>query len=67
MTRAYPACLGSDDHPVQTFIAHQLFFDGPRRRKSQVVWACAEFIHEFRLAAVTGADQEQTPQSLVKP
>lgn len=65
MTRAYPACLGSDDHPVQTFIARQLFFDGPRRPKSQVVWACAEFIHEFRLAADFGPDQEQTPHFLV--
>lgn len=66
MTRAYPACLGSDDDPVQTFIDRQLFFDGPRRPKSQVVWACAEFIHEFRLAADSGPDQEQTPQALVQ-
>ncbi len=61
MTRAYPACLGSDDDPVQTFIARQLFFDGPRRPKSQVLWACAESIHEIRLAADSGPDQEQTP------
>lgn len=67
MTRAYPACLGSDDDPVQTFIARQLFFDGPRRPKSQVVWACAEFIHEFRLAADFGPDQEQTPQDFSSP
>ena len=62
MTRAYPACLGSDVHPVQTFNARQLFFDGPRRPKSQ---GGVKFIHEFRLAADFGSDQEQSPQKWV--
>ncbi len=65
VTRAYPACLGSDVDPVQTFIARRLFFDGPRRPKSQVLWGSAEFIHEIRLAADVGPDQEQTPQLFV--
>ena len=61
MTRACPACLGSDDDPVQTFIAHRHFFDGPRRPQSQGVWTCAKCIQRIRLAGGLGPHQEPKP------